>query len=101
MIPSTWNHEYDAEKIMVTSVSLSPVQVEFVGQHPPVVASGLWCIQTSAQLLADGQRNAESIWPDQSRDVTGRIHQGRVYALDILEKHKVVTLPVMKVVYLK
>lgn len=26
------------------AVSLSPVQVEFVGQHPPVVASGLWCI---------------------------------------------------------
>lgn len=89
-----------AEKRMLekkASASLSPVQVEFVGQHPPVIASGLWCIQTSAQLLPDGQRNAESVWPDQSCDVTGRIHQGCIYALDILETHKVLTLPIMNI----
>lgn len=41
----------------------SPVKVEFVGQHPPVVASGLWCIQAATQLLSDGQRNAEGVGP--------------------------------------
>lgn len=35
-------------------VCVSPVKVEFVGQHPPVVASGLRCIQTATQLLSDG-----------------------------------------------
>lgn len=55
-----------------------------MGQHPPVVASGLRSVQTAAQLLPDGQRDAEGVWPHQGGDVAGRVHQRRVYALDLL-----------------
>lgn len=55
-----------------------------MSQHPPVVASGLRSVQTAAQLLPDGQRDAEGVWPHQGGDVAGRVHQGRVYALDLL-----------------
>lgn len=39
-----------------------PVKVEFVGQHPPVIAPRLWCVQTSTQLLSDGDRDSKCIW---------------------------------------
>lgn len=63
---------------------VSPVQVEFAGQHPPVVASGLRSVQTAAQFLPDGQRDAEGVGSHQGGDVAGGVHQGRVYALDLL-----------------
>lgn len=31
-----------------------------MGQHPPVMPSGLWGVQAAAELLPDGGRNAES-----------------------------------------
>lgn len=57
------------------TVAPPPVQVEFVCQHPPVVAPGLGGIQAAAQLLADRERNAEGAGADQRGDVAGRVHQ--------------------------
>lgn len=64
--------------------SVSPVQVEFVRQHPPVVAAGLRSVQTPAQLLPDGQRDPEGVRTHQCGDVTGRIQERRVDALRVL-----------------
>ena len=64
----------------------SPVQAELVSQHPPVVASGLGRVKAATQLLSDGQGDAEGVGPHQSCDVAGRVHQGCVYALDVLGK---------------
>lgn len=63
-----------------------PVEVELVGQHPPVVPPGLGCVQAAAQLLPDGDWDAERVGPHQCGDVTGRVQQGRVNALGILRR---------------
>lgn len=66
-----------------------PVKVELVGQHPPVVASSLRRVQAAAQLLSDGNGDPKGVWPDQRGDVTGRVEQGRVDALRLLQRqHK-------------
>lgn len=63
-----------------------PVQVEFVRQHPPVVAAGLGGVQAAAELLANGEGNAEGIGPHQRGDVTGRVQQRGVDALGVLRQ---------------
>lgn len=40
-----------------------PVQFQLVGQHPPVMAPGLGCIQAAAQLLPYWEGDAESAGP--------------------------------------
>lgn len=55
-----------------------------MGQHPPVIASGLRRVQAAAQLLADGDRDAEGVGSHQRGDVAGRVQQGRVDALGVL-----------------
>lgn len=62
-----------------------PVEVELVGQHPPVISPGLGCVQAAAQLLSDGDGDAERVGPHQRGDVTGRVQQRRVDALGILQ----------------
>lgn len=42
-------------------VQFVPVEVEFVSQDPPVVASDLRSVQAATQLLSDGQRDAEGV----------------------------------------
>lgn len=64
----------------------APVKVELVGQHPPVVASGLRRVQAAAQLLSDGNGDPKGVRPDQRGDVTGRVEQGRVDALRLLQR---------------
>lgn len=66
-----------------------PVEVELVGQHPPVVPPGLGRIQAAAQLLPDGDGDAERVWPHQRGDVAGRVQQRRVDALGILQRTEV------------
>lgn len=46
-----------------------------MGQHPPVVAAGLRRIQAAAQLLADGDGDAEGVGSHQRGDVAGRVQQ--------------------------
>lgn len=55
----------------------SPVQFEFVGQHPPVVAPGLGGVQAAAKLLPDGEGDAESAGPYYGGDGVCGVH-GRV-----------------------
>lgn len=57
-----------------------------MGQHPPVVPSGLRRVQAAAQLLPDGDGDAEGVGSHQRGDVTGRIQQGRVDTLGILQR---------------
>lgn len=59
-----------------------------MGQHPPVVSSGLRRIQAAAQLLSDGDGDAEGIGSHQSGDVTGGVQQGRVNTLGILQRER-------------
>lgn len=63
-----------------------PVEVELVGQHPPVVPSGLGGVQAAAELLPDGDGDAEGVGPHQRGDVTGRVQQRRVNALGVLRR---------------
>lgn len=65
-----------------------PVKVKFVGQHPPVIAPGLWCVQAATQLLSNGDRDAEGIGPDQCGDVAGGVQQRGVNALGILQEER-------------
>lgn len=58
----------------------SPVQVEFMGQHPPVMASCLGGIQAAAQLLPDRERDAESTWSCDSGDGACRVQQRQIDA---------------------
>ena len=53
----------------------SPVQVEFMSQHPPVMASCLRGIQAAAQLLPDRERDAESTWSSDSGDGASRVQE--------------------------
>lgn len=62
--------------------SYPPVQVELMGQHPPVVPPGLRGIQAATELLPDRGRDAESTGArhggDGARWVQKRqIHAGR------------------------
>lgn len=57
-----------------------------MGQHPPVVPSGLGGVQAAAQLLPDGEWDAKRVGPHQRGDVAGRIQQRCVNALGILQR---------------
>lgn len=65
-----------------------PIEVELVGQHPPVVPPGLGRVQAAAQLLPDGEGDAEGVRPHQRGDVTGRVQQRRVDALGVLQRER-------------
>lgn len=64
----------------------SPVQVEFVGQYSPVVSACVWDVQAAAQFASDADRDPERTRTRKNRDTAAWIHQGRVDALDVLQK---------------
>ncbi len=64
----------------------SPVQVEFVCQYSPVVSTCVWDVQTAAQFASDTDRDPERTRTRKNRDTAAWIHQGRVDALDVLQK---------------
>ncbi len=67
-------------------VRTSPVQVEFVCQYSPVVSTCVWDVQTAAQFASDADRDPERTRTRKNRDTAAWIHQGRVDALDVLQK---------------
>lgn len=61
-----------------------PVQVQLMGQHPPVMTSGLWGVQAAAELLPDGGRDAESTRACHGGDGASRVQQRQIDASGFL-----------------
>lgn len=57
-----------------------PVQAKLMGQHPPVMASGLWGVQAATELLPDGGRYAECTGSCHGGDGARWVQQGQIDA---------------------
>lgn len=55
-----------------------------MGQHPPVMTSGLRGVQAAAELLPDGGRDAESTGACHGGDGASRVQQRQVDASGFL-----------------
>ena len=51
-----------------------------MGQHPPVVTSGLWGVQAATELLPDRGRDAERAGSCHGGDGAGRAQQRQIHA---------------------
>lgn len=57
-----------------------------MGQYSPVVSACVWDVQAAAQFASDVDRDPERTRTRKNCDTAAWIHQGRVDALDVLQK---------------